>query len=1195
MRLEKVVLNGFKSFADKTEFIFDSPITAIVGPNGCGKSNVVDAVKWVLGEQSVKSLRSGQMADVIFGGSSSRKPLGAAEVTLVMSNSEGVEARQLPIEADEVQITRKIYKSGESEYRINNKVCRLKDVRELFMDTGVSTKAYSILEQGQVEHLVSASKTDRRFIFEEAAGISKYKAHKKEALRKLERTEQNLLRLADILGEVAKRLRSVKLQAGKARNYLQYKQRLKELQVNYSLVEYAKHRTQISRKQDALGQVTEQFEALEAEVAKEDSSLSRLGEEIIETEHKLSGTGNSLVSVQSKIEQQLQRIDFLRTRVSELQERKESAAEKFEKLQEQMNVFDENSAKYRSESVSCEKMLEEKTRDIEQAEQTIQKVNAECISLEAELEDEKSGIIDIVRRTAQLHNEVQSISVYRSNLSSQKDRLAGRAETARTELEGLLTEKAQLGARLGDIEKVLGELKDSLETKRKKTEEIEESLTTDNKRLAHSKEAASALNSELAILTDMEKRCEGLKPGVKSILQNRSVENNRFDYVEGMLADIIEADVEFANAVEAVLEGQTDALVTNSTSGMLADIEQIRDLDGRVNFICLDKIEPFVDTGDLSELACVKGRLVEFVKFDSKYAPLAWKLLGKTLIVDSLQEAAKLADEGVKGYKCVTLKGEFASGDGAIKLGPLGKATGLISRKSRLRQLQETIAGITSEIEATESQIEKNYHAKVHLDNLCKDLRTSVYEANTEQMQVSSKLSVIEQNIKRLKEEEPLIASEIDLLAEQIAQSVQKEYDSKQKLHELEVVNNQRTAHIEQLQTRHAEQKQQQQALAGKLTDLKIALGQITEQSKALQQAIVSLERQVRENRTAAGTAEKEKASCIEQLTNAQRDILKCEAAVSEMFVEKEKKQESSRLLQKEVQRLSEERQKTEELIRLKRAEKGQTEQRTNELKIELSQLEVRQQDLVERVRDELQIELEEAYKDYTDQEVDWEGIREEISTLRGKIERLGNVNVDAIDEQEALENRHEFLSTQVQDLNSSRGQLQQLINRLNKKSREKFQQTFEEIRGHFQDIFRKLFGGGKADIILDEEEDILDAGIEVIARPPGKETRSISLLSGGEKSMTALALLFSVFKAKPSPFCFLDEVDAALDEANNERFNMLVREFQKDSQFIIITHAKRTMSIADVLFGITMQIRGVSKKISVRFGEYEEEPAAVA
>jgi len=1195
MRLEKIILNGFKSFADKTEFAFDSPITAIVGPNGCGKSNVVDAVKWVLGEQSVKSLRSGQMADVIFSGSSSRKPLGAAEVSLVVSNFNGVGARQLPIEADEVQITRKIYKSGESEYRINNKICRLKDIRELFMDTGVSAKAYSILEQGQVDYLVSASKTDRRFIFEEAAGISKYKAHKKEALRKLDRTEQNLLRLADILGEVGKRLRSVKLQAGKARNYLQYTQRLKELQVNYSLVEYARHQKQISEKQQALEDVSEQCEVLSAEVAKEDTLLSRLGEEIIETEHKLSSTGNSLVSVQSKIEQKLQRIDFLRTRVLELKERKQSAAEKIEKLREQMKTFEENSAKYKTESAGCEKSLEAKSLEVRQVESAIQKVNAECVSLEAQLEDEKSGIIDIVRRTAQLHNEVQSISVYRNNLSNQKDRLAGRAQTARAELEELLTEKAQHNARLDDIEKVLGELKDSLESKRRNTEEIEQSLVEDNKRLTRSKEAASALNSELAILTDMEKRCEGLKPGVKSILQSRSLENNRFDYVEGMLADIIEADVEYANAVEAVLEGRTDALVANDTEKLLADGEQIQALDGRVNFICLDKIEPFVDSSDFSKHDCVKGRLAEFVKFDGKYAPLAWKLLGKTLVVDSLQNAAGLTGAGDKEYICVTLKGEFVSSDGVIKLGPLGRATGLISRKSRLRQLQDTIANISSEIEEIENQIDKNSQTKAHLDKLCKELRTAVYEANTEQMQVKSRLSVTEQNIKRLKDEEPLIASEIDLLAEQIAQSVQKEYDSKQKLHELEVVNNQRTEHIEQLQTKHAEQKQQQQELSDKLTDLKIALGQITEQSKALQQAIASLDSQMRENRTAATAAEKETASCTGQLTDAQRDILNCEASVSELFVEKEKNQDSSRILQQEVQRLSEQKQQTEELIRVRRAEKNQIEQKTNEFKIELSQLEVRQQDLVERVRDELQIELAEAYKDYTDQQVDWEGIREEITELRGKIERLGNVNVDAIEEQEALESRHEFLSTQVQDLNSSRAQLQQLINRLNKKSREKFQETFEEIRGHFQEIFRKLFGGGKADILLEDAEDILDAGVEVIARPPGKETRSISLLSGGEKSMTALALLFAVFKAKPSPFCFLDEVDAALDEANNERFNMLVREFQKDSQFIIITHAKRTMSIADVLFGITMQIRGVSKKISVSFGEYEEEPAAVA
>ncbi len=1195
MRLEKVILNGFKSFADKTEFIFDTPITAIVGPNGCGKSNVVDAVKWVLGEQSVKSLRSDQMADVIFGGSSSRKPMGAAEVTLVVSNPDRGGTRELPLDTESVAISRKIFKSGESEYRINGKVCRLKDIREITMDTGISTRAYSILEQGQVEHLVSASKTDRRLIFEEAAGISKYKAHKKEALRKLERTEQNLLRLADILGEVGKRLRSVKLQAGKARNYLQYTQRLKELQVNYSLVEYARIQAVTSEKQDALEQCNEQFGELAAEVTKEDTLISRLGEEIIETEHKLNAAGNGLVSVQSKIDQRLQRIDFLRTRVSELQQRKTSATEKIEKLREQMKLFDANLSQSKKEAASCRDTLENKTLDVEQVESDIQKINAECNSLEAQLEDEKSGIIDIVRRTAQLHNEVQSISVYRNNLSSQKDRLTGRAQTARDELEKLLTEKAQQAARLDDIEKVLEELKDSLESKRKSSEEIDRSIAADGKSLANCKETRSALKSELAILADMEKRREGLKAGVKSILQNRSIDGERFGYVEGMLADIIEADVEYASAVEAALEGQTDALVINSTAGMMADTRTIEALDGRVNFLCLDRIQPPAEQNDMPQFPQVKGRLAEFVKFDEKYSSLAWNLLGKTLIVDSLSDAIELARGGAGEFRYVTLKGEFVDADGMVKLGPLGRATGLISRKSRLRQLQETIAEITAEITAIENQIEKSSQNKQHLDNLCKDLRTAVYEANTEKMQVGSKLSVIEQNIKRLRDEEPLIASEIDLLAEQIAQSVQKEYDSKQKLEELEAVNNERTAHIEELEARYSEQKRQQQKLAGELTDLKISLGQITEQNRSLERMILSLQSQIQENRMAAGTAEEEINSCTGQLAEAQRDILACESAVSEMFVEKEQRQQECRLLQEKIRELSEERKQAEEIIRVKRTEKGHAEQQINELKIELGQLEVKQQDLIERVREDLQIELAEAYKTYTDQEVDWEAIKAEITDLRSKIERLGNVNLDAIDEQESLESRHEFLSSQLEDLNSSKAQLQQLINRLNKKSREKFQETFEEIRGHFQEIFRKLFGGGKADIVLDDVEDILEAGIDVIARPPGKETRSISLLSGGEKSMTALALLFAVFQTKPSPFCLLDEVDAALDEANNERFNMLVKEFQKTSQFVVITHSKRTMSMADVLFGITMQIRGVSKKISVKFDEYEEEPAAVA
>jgi len=1195
MRLEKIVLNGFKSFAEKTEFNFRSSVTAVVGPNGCGKSNVVDAVKWVLGEQSVKSLRSDLMADVIFSGSSSRKPQGAAEVNLFISNPDGSPTGKLSIDADEIQITRRIYKNGESEYRINNNTCRLKDLRELFMDTGVGTKAYSIIEQGQIEQVLSGSKIDRRAVFEEAAGISKYKAHKKEAIRKLERTEQNLLRLADILNEVTKSLRSVKLQAGKARSYLQYSQRLKELQVSYWLAEFAKNQTQLTEKANSLDEAERQLQRLDIEVAKNDALMSKLGEEKIELEHKLNHTDNLLVSIQSKVEQLLQRIEFLRARMTELQQRKDNDGQRIEKLQEQERIFQENLTQHKQEIADSETMLEEKGQAVEQTQKTIQQLNAECASLEADLEDNKSGIIDIVRRTAQLHNEIQSISAYRNNLSYQKDRLAGRAETANVELEKLFAEKAHCKARLDDIEKVLSELHRNLDSKRKRIEEITCLLEADNKRLAHSKEARSALCGESAVLEDMEKRYEGLNSGVKNILQNKTVD--KLDYIEGLLAEIIKADLEYANAVEAALEGKTDALVVNSANRLLADVETIEKLEGRVNFICLDKIEPFIDKKDFSKWSCVKGRLVEFVKAESKYALLVWKLLGKTILVDSVDNAIELAKSTTGDYTFVTLKGESVSVDGTVKLGPMRKPAGLISRKSRLRQLEESIKKIQSEIEMLEEEIEKKNRENAHLDKLCKDLRTAVYEANTEKMHTSSKLTVYEQDINRLKKEQPLIAGEIDLLEAQIAQSVQKEYDSQQKLQELEVVNKQRTERIKELETRYNERKGTQQAQMSLLTDLKVAMGQAAEQSRALKQIIMNLESQVRANRLATETSQNEIKSCSEQWQQVQRDILNCETAVSELFVEKEQNQKSNQLLYEQIEKLLEEKKQIEEILLQKRSEKSKFESAVGELKIELGQLEVKKQDLIERVQEELQIDLAEAYKNYTNSEINWDQVREEINELRGKIERLGNVNVDAIAEQEGLEERHTFLSEQVDDLNSSRAQLQQLITRLNKKSREKFIETFEQIRGHFQQIFRKLFGGGKADIVLEDSEDPLEAGIEVIAKPPGKETRSISLLSGGEKSMTAIALLFAVFKTKPSPFCFLDEIDAALDEANNERFNILLQEFQKDSQFIVITHSKRTMSIADELVGITMQTQGVSKKISVRFDQFDEqeETAAVA
>ncbi len=1191
MRLEKVVLDGFKSFADKTEFVFSKAVTGIVGPNGCGKSNVVDAVKWVFGEQSAKSLRSGRMTDVIFSGNSSRKPAGCAEVSLFLSNTSGTESGRLPIDTDEVQITRRIYQSGESEYRINNKLCRLKDVRELFMDTGVGVRAYSIIEQGQVERLLSASSVERRVIFEEAAGISKYKAHKEEALRKLERTEQNLLRLADIVSEVASRLRSVKLAAGKARSYVQYTQRLKELQVNYSLAEFDKIFKTAAQKKTALDDAQKLFAVSSAELARYDALIGQIGQEIIDTENNINRTDNSLIAVQSKIEQLMQRIEFLRTRIKELEQRKTAAVTRSQQLAQQKSEFTIELEDYKTKQQENEKSFEQCNLDVEQTTREIADINAQCSSVEVELEDEKSGIIDIVRHTAQLHNELQSISVYRTNLSSQKDRLTGRAQIAGAELEKLLTEKAQCEARLADIQNVLSELTSNLDTKRKESDNCVARAEGDKKRLANSKEARSALASELAVLTDMENRREGVKAGAKRILENQK----QFDYVEGILADIVTAHIDYAAAVEAALEDKTDAVVISSTEKLLADKASVDKFDGRVHFICGDKIEPFVNTDDLSGIYGIKGRLVEFVNYDPKHASLIWSLLGKTLIVESIDKVNELSRTLGPDYKFVTLKGEFAAADGFIKLGPLGRAAGLISRKSRLRQLQDTIINLNNEISALDRQIDEAIRTGDHLTKLCKDLRTAVYEANTEKTQINSKLFALEESIKRLREEQPLITGEIDLLEKQIAESVQKEYQSKQKLQELETVNNQRNARINQLQTDYSSLKINQQTFTDKLTDLKVSLGQISEHRQSLIATIGSLETQLGANAEAVLTTDNEIKTCAEQASGAQTDILNCESTVSELFSEKDIKQQNSLELHKQIEELLSQQKNNEQVLREKRSGQSQIEHQINEIKIELGQLDVRQQDLIARVRDELQLDLMQSYQNYQDTSVDWEKVREEIAELRGKIDRLGNVNLDAIQEQQDLEQRHTFLSTQVEDLNSSKGQLQQLINRLNKVSREKFIETFELVRGHFQQIFRKLFGGGKADIILEAgpDIDVLDAGIEVIAKPPGKETRSISLLSGGEKAMTAIALLFSVFKAKPSPFCFLDEVDAALDEANNERFDAIVREFQKESQFIVITHSKRTMSVTDMLYGVTMQTQGISKKISVNFDHYSSEPAA--
>jgi chromosome segregation protein len=1178
MKLEKVVINGFKSFADKTELQFNQPITAIVGPNGCGKSNVVDAIKWVLGSQSPKSLRSGQMADVIFSGSGSRKPCGMAEVSLHFSDGQS-----LGLEQDELVITRRLFRSGESEYQLNGKSCRLRDIRNLFLDTGVGVSAYSIIEQGQIDQLLQASKVDRRIIFEEAAGISRFKVQKKEAERKLERAEQNLLRLADIINEVQRQLRSIKLQAGKARSYLEYTQRLKELRVRFSLSEFHKYKTQQKEKENTLGQWQERFAQAAAEVSRREAAESRLHSQITQMEAEIGRWDNTLIAARSRIEQQIERIRFLKDRTADLQKRKLQADQQIRSISRQCVQFQEQIEGLREKLMSGEGRLKELNQLMQQQEEKIRQGSRLCADIQAQLDDEKSGILEIVRRTAQLHNEIQSLSTYRNNLTGQKSRLSGKAAQAQEQTAAWLTEKAQMKTRLEEIQAVLHQLNQTLSEQKASMEAVGQEEAALRKSLEELKQLRSGRMAERNILREMENRREGLSETVKTLLDQYR-QNGQTGLIEGVLADILHTDVEYAPAVEAALGSALQALLVNDTRRFLEEESIHAQLKSRLQVICLDHVEPFWDRLDIRGWCGVQGRLIEFVRFEERYAPLCWSLLGKVLLVDSPETALDLSARLGKEYRFVTLSGYYVSDGMLLSVGPLTQSAGLLSRKSRLEQLDAELNKLQEQIREQEEHLQHTDQKYAHLSKVCQELRTSIYEATTERVDTESRLRLIEQNIKRLTDEQPVILEEMKLLEEEIQQSVRREHESQGKLKELEELNQQRTQQITALQQALEKEKKELEKQMSVLTELKIQHGQAAEQQKSIHQQIASLQSQLQHSRIALEAARSERHSSQEQALQTERAILSTETELNRLYLEKETAQRQSRSLHRQIESLLAEQKENEQFLRQSRRLQQEIEESIHQIQMELGQIQVRQEDLTQRVQEELQMDLAAAYETYREEQTDWEAVQEEIRQLREKIERLGHVNVDAIDQQEELEKRAAFLSSQAEDLQQSKAQLMQLIERINRESREKFAATFEQVRTHFQQIFRKLFGGGKADIFLENPDDLLESGIEIVARPPGKETRTISLLSGGEKTMTAIAMLFAVFQSKPSPFCILDEVDAALDEANNERFNLIVQEFKTQSQFIIITHSKRTMSIADILYGITMQTQGVSKKISVQF-----------
>ncbi|MBM3998705.1 MAG: chromosome segregation protein SMC [Planctomycetes bacterium] len=1197
--LKALELFGFKSFADKTRFEFPQGITVVVGPNGSGKSNVVDAIKWVLGEQSAKSLRGREMADVIFKGSGAggRKMMNTAEATIIFDNSDG----RLAIDGSEVHVTRRVYRSGEGEYLINGQPCRLKDIRDLFRGTGVGVDAYSLIEQGKVDQLLQASPKDRRAIFEEAAGISRFKAKKVEAQRRLERVAQNLLRLSDIVEEVESRLKNVQAQASKARRYREYAGRLQQLRTHVALHDWrtwtekldaVEHRCAECR--DAAAGLQAKAESLEGESLEVDARLASIAESLHQAEGCLARNRERLAARASRCDMEYARRGELESESALHQGQLAAASGRVGDMLARLREVTEQ--------------VESATRDLRgiEGDHAIHEgALAECAGawrqLAAQSESLRERHVERMREGARLGNQAERLAsqlatldasiAKSSNLAHQADREVDRCRSALAELLG------QEGAWLALVRDRAGEL-----------DAAQQELAQSRRLLARRQEDAAELQGRrqgvarrIEILRELEDRREGVPPGVRQLLEAKSTTHSAedgeharaFAEIEGMVADLFRADVALAPLVDAALGEASQCVVVRGIALIRMAAQGALRLEGRAQLLSLERIPSRFEFRRVQweGRRGVLGRADRLVQFDPRFRALAEYLLGRTYFVESLDHALEFHRLAPGRARFVTQACEVLQRDGVVAIGPPHSATSLVSRRSELESLRTEIESLDHKVESASLEIVR--HSEnirglethlVHLSDARNAARESLADHRVHQRTLEQQFTHWSGEQGRHAKDQEAVSVErsrtITMLAEIEAARrtadddvarLERELESGRR--EWERVDRERTEKTQELTRCRIALATTEQRLTTLITH-RDQLGEARlERSRAIADARENLER------------------CRNRVTACDRVLLGASSELALLYLEREAIQ--AEIAQSESlrsERAEHRRMLADELVQLRKRAR-RCEDQLHQWEIEAEQVRQQRAALVDRFRDEFGAEIGELEGDAAERVPPEERARieEEIASLRRKISNIGAVNMEALRELDDLETRHGALAAQYRDLSQARDALERIIQKINGDSRRLFMETLEAIRANFQTIYRKAFGGGKADIVLEEGGDVLECGVDIVATPPGKPTFNNSLLSGGEKALTAVALLLAIFEFRPSPFCVLDEVDAPFDEANIGRFIDVLREFLGWTKFVIVTHSKKTMTAATTLYGVTMQESGVSKRVAVRFEDVSD------
>jgi chromosome segregation protein len=1191
MYLKRLEAFGFKSFADKTVFDFEQGFTCLVGPNGCGKSNIVDSIKWVLGEQSAKSLRGGEMLDVIFNGSAHRKPLNYCEVMLVFDNADGV----LPLAAPEVAVGRRLYRSGESEYLINKAACRLRDVRELLWDTGIGTSSYSIIEQGRIGLLLESNNKERRVLFEEAAGIHKYKERKKIALRKLERVEQNLARLNDVMGEVERNLRSVTRQAARARRAKELTDKLQHIRLDVLLHQTHTSQTALREVEGELNGAREHVAALaeqlnEARCATQadEASLARLDQALSETQSRLADARTELATLEESLKAERRAVEGMRAEAARARELAGEAGNRAAAIANERE-------KAELDLQRVQESLGEREKTVEMLTEVLAKDQAEHEELTRKLDETRRHGLDVIGRRTQLQQSFSKTEAAISGIDYRLRKAKAQVTRAGEQLRLAQSEAESVRSRLDEVQR----RRESLETEQgniralqARAEDESESLTARAQELRGEMERH---RSRIAVLEDLQQSGDGLSPGTRAVLTDLRTEGLDGGDLHGLAADVLGVEPRLEVAIEAALGASIEALVVGHSDTANRLIDRLRDDGlGRALFLPLDRLQGIPQAGlpEGAPLPGLLGRASDLVQFDPAHAAVAVALLGDVLVFESTQHALAAREylDAASHWRLVTLDGALMEPSGALGGGQFRKERlGLLGRRNEITRLNVLLDELRLKLQAL---AERSAHLENRAQRLARDderIGSDLSALAVTATELKGILTAVQREESRSNEEQEIASSEIHQL--------ETERDSfAASLSELDAELTQLKQEEEQTRALAEELARNVEFRGDALTRRRSTLEEVRREVSTLKERAGGLERhgqalsaQFAERRDEADRETRRAESLDERCTTAEtecaeKDALRGQTAERISLLDGETRHLGGAKEQAR-QRFEGARAKEKALgeqLEQTRAQCGEIERREVELKLRLDQK-------LESARTEFQIDIvEELARRGGPPELTPDAVAL-VQELNDKLQKLGPVNMFALEEQRQLEERATFLKTQSEDLNSARASLRDVIARINRRSRKQFQDTFEAVRLHFQEIFRKLFGGGKADLLLEENEDILDAGIDIVARPPGKEPRSIMQLSGGEKALTTIALLFAVFRSRPAPFCLLDEVDAPLDEANVDRFNMILREFMDQSQFLVITHNKKTMSYADTLYGVTMPEPGVSKRIAIKYAEIEK------